>query len=458
MMTEQITNWILSGLFQSTLSITPLILIFLLIHKFLKRKNPRTWLWIWSFLGIRLLFLIPVYFPALGHAQEEYEIILSTSSTEVFSNLKIPFEIPETHWINIIFFLWSIGVCIYLLIKYIKYFSVKKYLINNSVSCGTLVDLCQNLEIPVYKENYEKIIVRVTPKNISPMILGYKTKYLFLPSIEIKCEDKKMILSHEITHLQNHDLLKKILLTLICGFHWFNPAVHIFAKTFQEEIEKYCDYKTVKEKDKEYRKSYADMLLFLIQTSQSTDVSVNLVNKSSINSIKERFEIIMNPFKTKKVILPIISLIILIAVAQIPTQCQILSKSFQNSFFLIQRMDGLYADTEIIDFNDLYYSKQIIGEKPDTILPVRSQSSISLKNGEYIIFYSTDDGKPFEIKPGELCLVQFHLNAKSRLITGLTNGTSDQTTDTDPLVGLEHTTGYTSFLYIKNFSSSTTIK
>ena len=99
-------------------------------------------------------------------------------------------------------------------------------------------------------------------------------------------------------------------------------------------------------------------------------------------------------------------------------------------------MDGLYADTEIIDFNDLYYSKQIIGEKPDTILPVRSQSSISLK----------------------ICLVQFHLNAKSRLITGLTNGTSDQTTDTDPLVGLEHTTGYTSFLYIKNFSSSTTIK
>ena len=74
-----------------------------------------------------------------------------------------------------------------------------------------------------------------------------------------------------------------------------------------------------------------------------------------------------------------ISIWVLMAGLQIPTQCQIQSVSFQNSFLHLQRMDGNMAQTKILDFKDLYYSRQKFGEALGKILPVSDQSSIPLK-------------------------------------------------------------------------------
>ena len=76
-MMAQIIKWIFAGLLQTELSITPLIFIVLLIHKAAYKIKPRTWIWIWSALGIRLLCIIPIYFPAVGHTQSQNEIALS---------------------------------------------------------------------------------------------------------------------------------------------------------------------------------------------------------------------------------------------------------------------------------------------------------------------------------------------------------------------------------------------
>lgn len=457
-MMAQIIKWIFAGLLQTELSITPLIFIVLLIHKAAYKIKPRTWIWIWSALGIRLLCIIPIYFPAVGHTQSQNEIALSAYLGDTASSVTLPLQIPETSWINILFLLWLAGIILYYIRKYIQYISIKKNLLKNSKGSGNLMDWCYKLRIPITQKGYSRIAVRITSKNISPMLIGYRAKYLFLPSIKLSSEDERMIFLHEITHLKHKDLRKKFFITIICGLHWFNPAIYLFAKACQDEIEKDCDYENLKGKDKKYRKAYAEMLLFLIQSTQSTDVAVNLANQNNTKLIKDRFTAIMNLTKLKKGLVLMISIWVLMAGLQIPTQCQIQSVSFQNSFLHLQRMDGNMAQTKILDFKDLYYSRQKFGEALGKILPVSDQSSIPLKNGEFLILYATSDGKPFELKTGELAAIQFHLTNKTHLVTGLTNGTSGETTDSDPYVCFEQTTGSSSYVYIENTSSSTTIK
>ena len=71
------------------------------------------------------------------------------------------------------------------------------------------MDWCYKLRIPITQKGYSRIAVRITSKNISPMLIGYRAKYLFLPSIKLSSEDERMIFLHEITHLKHKDLRKK---------------------------------------------------------------------------------------------------------------------------------------------------------------------------------------------------------------------------------------------------------
>ena len=88
-----------------------------------------------------------------------------------------------------------------------------------------------------------------------------------------------MIFLHEITHLKHKDLRKKFFITISVDYIGLIRPFILFAKACQDEIEKDCDYENLKGKDKKYRKAYAEMLLFLIQSTQSTDVAVNLANQ-----------------------------------------------------------------------------------------------------------------------------------------------------------------------------------
>ena len=178
-MMAQIIKWIFAGLLQTELSITPLIFIVLLIHKAAYKIKPRTWIWIWSALGIRLLCIIPIYFPAVGHTQSQNEIALSAYLGDTASSVTLPLQIPETSWINILFLLWLAGIILYYIKKYIQYISIKKDLLKNSKGSGNLMDWCYKLRIPITQKGYSRIAVRITSKNISPMLIGYRAKYLF---------------------------------------------------------------------------------------------------------------------------------------------------------------------------------------------------------------------------------------------------------------------------------------
>jgi beta-lactamase regulating signal transducer with metallopeptidase domain len=96
--------------------------------------------------------------------------------------------------------------------------------------------------------------------------VGTPTVYgIFKPKIILPCEvdDEKLkhILAHEAAHIRRNDNLRRILALIICCFHWFNPFVWLFLRTYLSDMETSCDRAAIKSLSSEDRKTYAHTLL-----------------------------------------------------------------------------------------------------------------------------------------------------------------------------------------------------
>src|ERR1035438_7353182 len=79
-------------------------------------------------------------------------------------------------------------------------------------------------------------------------------------------ERLRLVLAHELVHVQQHDCLFQIVMQFACALHWYNPLVWIAAAQFRKERERACD-------DGVLRlgidgPSYAGHLLELVRTLQ----------------------------------------------------------------------------------------------------------------------------------------------------------------------------------------------
>ena len=76
------------------------------------------------------------------------------------------------------------------------------------------------------------------------------------------------MLAHELTHIKRHDVGKKLLFTLACAVHWYNPAVWLLAARAGRDIEEACDAETLCGRDAAYRAAYADALLTAVRQNR----------------------------------------------------------------------------------------------------------------------------------------------------------------------------------------------
>ena len=70
--------------------------------------------------------------------------------------------------------------------------------------------------------------MQATPLVRSPMVAGALHPVLLVPAGEAP-KGADCMLAHELTHIKRHDVAKKLLLTLVCILHWYNPAVWMLA-------------------------------------------------------------------------------------------------------------------------------------------------------------------------------------------------------------------------------------
>lgn len=110
--------------------------------------------------------------------------------------------------------------------------------------------------------------MQATPLVRSPMVAGALHPVLLVPAGEAP-NGADCMLAHELTHIKRRDVVKKLLFTLVCILHWYNPAVWMLAARAGRDIETACDAETLCGHDAAYRAAYADALMTAVRQSRS---------------------------------------------------------------------------------------------------------------------------------------------------------------------------------------------
>lgn len=106
--------------------------------------------------------------------------------------------------------------------------------------------------------------MQATPLVRSPMVAGALHPVLLVPAGAAP-KGADCMLAHELTHIKRHDVAKKLLLTLMCILHWYNPAVWLLSARAARDIEEACDAETLHGRDAAYRTAYADALMTAVR-------------------------------------------------------------------------------------------------------------------------------------------------------------------------------------------------
>ena len=106
-----------------------------------------------------------------------------------------------------------------------------------------------------------------TPLVRSPMVAGTLHPVLLTPTGAAP-NGADYMLAHELTHIKRHDVAKKLLFTLACAVHWYNPAVWLLAARAGRDIEEACDAETLCGRDADCRAAYADALLTAVRQNR----------------------------------------------------------------------------------------------------------------------------------------------------------------------------------------------
>lgn len=101
----------------------------------------------------------------------------------------------------------------------------------------------------------------------SPCVVGLFTPRIYLLPNLTK-QQREHILLHEQMHGKYLDQLWKILSYGIISLHWFNPALWLMFRYFQEELEKACDERVLAKIGAERKEDYSESLLALASGKQ----------------------------------------------------------------------------------------------------------------------------------------------------------------------------------------------
>lgn len=157
---------------------------------------------------------------------------------------------------------WATGIVIYmicLIISYIKTIrAIKKY---SAPAVGKTAEIFESIEKGKRGKNAELLI---NPKVLQPYTIGVRRKYIVFPvMLENILSDKeiRLILMHELTHIEKNDAFLKIFIEILNGINWFNPFFYKIKKGYYFWTEADCDEALNQDFDEETRRLYANLLI-----------------------------------------------------------------------------------------------------------------------------------------------------------------------------------------------------
>lgn len=198
------------------------------------------------------------------------------------------------HWIPII---WGVGAfvaTIYLIGVYLHFTNEVK----NHSEClqNDSINKIQAEILSMHKKK-KTLSIYQCDRISSAMIVGILRPAIFIPKRDYTEIDLQIILTHELTHYLRNDLQFKGLFIIALIMHWYNPFIHMMLKTADKDMEMCCDWDAIKDKGKNFRSNYSDVLMGEIVNRREIKGLLFACMGDDKKTMEERFQ---NIFSNKK--------------------------------------------------------------------------------------------------------------------------------------------------------------
>lgn len=301
---------------------------------------------------------------------------------------------------------WLLGVVILAAIEIRKFYVFKKQLLRSSnenpdEETNRIFQLCK-IQMGLRK----KIVLRTSDYIKTPLVVGILKPIIIFPAVGLCVEEKKLAITHELTHVKNGDLWFKFLASAISIIQWFNPLTHLLRKKIFIMSEIYCDECVANTMTKTERKQYGNLILRVVSDISLSQARICSYLSTQNQNIERRLLNMMNFKKSRKGIVALSLAVTLVfaafgtiyAFAAAPVQnfsadAEETSVIEESGFFFDDGMLKTANDASFVDESN--FSAVNIGEipiSPKTTGQLKpggiytTTTSYSIAQGQYITY------------------------------------------------------------------------
>lgn len=291
-------------LFSMSLAGSLVLLIYIVIKPAARRFLPATWRY-WL-LKIALLFYLLPY----QYLKYKYKAVMGL----IFPGQKLNLEIDDRYvtttnrmllvdsdgrlyfknrtLILIILGIWVVLTTIYLLYHLIKYVDCMKDL-QRITKVPVILPDAANEQCHFSKPAKAKFSIFVSQHIATPFTIGLVFSRIILPASVVNTNACRMIVSHELEHVKNHDNLVKFLCLISMLLHWYNPFIYLLYWEICKVSEQVCDAAVIHNMSEAEIEQYKLLIIELGQKEPHIDTLLASPFNGRFKMIKERM-IVMN--------------------------------------------------------------------------------------------------------------------------------------------------------------------
>lgn len=204
-----------------------------------------------------------------------------------------------------------------------------------------------------------KITALYTDTKLSPFVFGLLHPTIVIPENVYSEGELVQVIDHELTHINQHDLLLKWFFSFLSAIYWWNPFIWMIRKQADNAIELSNDISLYKEMTEEEKTDYAALLVKTADLSSKYETQHSLSLSTHNDPIlKQRVNDLLNTPEPKHTLLAvhIIIMLLIVSVSFIitPEPYGIHEDQIDGSFKLEERFDEETEDSYIIDAGDHY--------------------------------------------------------------------------------------------------------
>lgn len=233
-------------------------------------------------------------------------ILIDSDGIHSFKNGKMIF---------IILAIWSITIVSFSVYEVIKYISCKKILEQISRAPDTssfeIFEQCRK------RARIGKKVRILSCTNINtPFTMGIISPCIILPNILKEEKSLYMAISHELTHIRNHDIPIKFIALLVMAVHWYNPLTYFLYWEICKIYECVCDEVVTHGMTQEEKEHYKLLIIEMAQKKPQAKTFFANAFSNNYKIIKERINLMEKSIistKNMRIVSFVLTVLLLIA-------------------------------------------------------------------------------------------------------------------------------------------------